>query len=529
VNGRPERAPASGSPRRATTDRSLVVDALAAIASGLVLSCAFAPLDWGPLAFVAIVPLLWTWREAGPGRAALTGFLAGVAFFGVHLWWVMYFGAIAIVPLVLAEAAYWAAAGAIVGGLGRLRVRSVWVTAAAWVVLEAVRVRWPLGGLAWGQVGVALHDFPFARALASWGGVALVSFVVVLVNGLLLDLGVALRARAAGHGGRRAPALAALGLVVVVVGTGLGAATRYEPRRTGTLRYALLQGNDQNRRLTTAEIDSGYLTRQHLALADRLRGDYDLIVFPESALETDPEADPALRADLVRLARRHHSAVMVNVIDEQHRGTRYNANRLYDPDGRLQGTYAKQHLVPFGEYVPWRDRLGFVGELNQIPYDFDAGHTTKVFDVAGHPVGTVICFESAFTPLVRDSVRKGAEAIVVTTNNRSYRRSPNSQQHVDLSQMTAAAVGRPVLHASISGITAVITASGDVVRSTDLFRPAVVTGRIDTVTGRTPYVRFGEWVVAAGVLVLAGAVVLGAFRRRIDRSDPRPPPGGPVT
>ena len=88
----------------------------------------------------------------------------------------------------------------------------------------------------------------------------------------------------------------------------------------------------------------------------------------------------------------------------------------------------------------------------------------------------------------------GAEAIVVTTNNRSYRRSPNSAQHVALSQMSAAAIGRPVLHASISGITAVIDADGVVHHTTDLFQNAVVTGRVTTVTGETPYVRFGDWV-----------------------------------
>jgi apolipoprotein N-acyltransferase len=492
----------------------LTTDALAAIAAGLALSCAFAPLDWGVVAFVALVPLVWVWRHSGPARAALCGFLAGVAFFGVHLWWAVYFGAVAIVPLVVAEAAYWAVAGAIVGGLGRWRVRSPWVVAAAWVVLEAVRVRWPLGGLAWGQVGVALHDFGFGHALASWGGVALASFVVVVVNGLLLDLGLALRA---GAPARRAAGLAAGGLAATAVLIGVAVATRFEPTPTGSLRYALLQGNDQNRRLTDEEIRSGYLTRKHLALASKLRGDFDLIVFPESALETDPEADPVLRAQLVQLARRHHAAVMVNVIDEQTPGRRYNANRLYAPDGRLVGTYAKQHLVPFGEYVPWRSELGFIGELNQIPLDFDPGHRTKVFDVAGKPVGTVICFESTFTPLVRASVRAGAQAVVVTTNNRSYRRSPNSQQHVDLSQMTAAAVGRPVLHASISGITAVIDADGTVLATTPLFRPAVVTGRIDTVTGQTPFVRFGDWVVGAGVVVLLGAVALGASRRRLSR------------
>lgn len=503
----------TAAPERA---RPLVPGAAAAIAAGLLLACAFPALDWGPIALVALVPLLWAWRDAGPGRGALYGFAAGVAFFGVLLWWSVYFGAVAIAPFVAAQAAYWAGTGAIVGGLGRLRVRGPWVTAAAWVLMEALRTRWPLGGFAWGQVGVALHALPFARALASWGGVPLVSFVVVLVNGLLLELLLAWRTRAAPR--RLVRCALTLGAIVLVVV--LADVFRYEPRPSGTLRYALLQGNDQNRRLTQAEIDAGYLTRKHLALARTLRGRYDLIVFPESSVETDPETDPVLAGELRALARRHHSAVLVNVIDEQTPGKRYNANRLYDPDGRLQGTYAKQHLVPFGEFVPWRDALSFVGELQQVPTDFDPGRSTRVFHVAGAPIGTAICFESAFGPLMRESVRAGAQAIVITTNNRSYRRSPNSAQHLALSQMSAAATGRPVLHASISGITGVIDASGRVRHRTALFRNAVVTGSVTTTSGETPYVRFGDWVEWASLLGIAGAVAWGLSRRRLTRSGP---------
>ncbi|MGZ6995031.1 MAG: apolipoprotein N-acyltransferase [Acidimicrobiia bacterium] len=494
--------------------------AAAAVASGLLLALTFPALDWGPLALVALVPLLWAWQRSGPARAALYGFVAGVAFFGVLLWWSVYFGVVAIVPLVCAQAAYWAGAGAIVGALGMRGVRSPWITAAAWVALEGLRVRWPLGGFAWGQVGVALHDFPVARALASFGGVPLVSFVVVLVNGLLLGIALGWKER---HERPRALAVTAATLAGVVVLVAVAGITRYEPTTTGSLRFALLQGNDQDRRLTQAEIDSGYLTRKHLDLAHRLHGDFDLIVFPESSLETDPEVDPALRAELQAIGRQHHSAILANVIDDERRsGKTYNANRLYDPDGRLQGTYAKQHLVPFGEYVPFRDALSFISELQQIPTDFDAGHSTKVFKVHGKRVGTVICFESAFSPLMRSSVEKGAQAIVVTTNNRSYRRSPNSAQHVAVSQMSAAAVGRPVLHASISGITAVIGEDGNVTRSTRLFHNAVVTGRINTVRGETPYVRFGDWVEWACLIGLAGALVVALTRRRLSASEPHP-------
>ncbi len=249
-----------------------------------------------------------------------------------------------------------------------------------------------------------------------------------------------------------------------------------------------------------------------------------MIVFPESSLETDPEVDFQLKAELTALARKHHSAIIANVIDEQTPGKRYNANRFYDSNGRLLGTYAKQHLVPFGEYVPFRDQLGFVSELQQIPNDLDPGHATKIFKVGGHPVGTVICFESAFVPLMRESVRKGAEAVVVTTNSRSYRRSPNSAQHVALSQMSAAAIGRPVLHASISGITAVIDADGGVHQTTNLFKNAVVTGRLTTVRGETPFVRFGDWVEWGSLIVLLGAVALAVFRPRLAVPERQPEP-----
>ncbi len=486
---------------------------LVALASGLLTAFAFPGPDLGLLALVSLVPLLWLWRECRPGDATLYGFTAGLAFFGFHLSWTWYFGAVAIVPLVASQAAYWAAVGALVAFLARRGVRSPFVVAAVWVLGEAVRTRWPLGGLAWGQIGVALHDFPFARALASWGGVPLATYLVVAFGGALVVLLQRLRAG-------RYEWRGFVPLVVVVAATVVLTVGRFDPHPTGSLRFALLQGNDKNRYLTRAEFDSEYLTRSHLALAAGLRGRYDLIVFPESALMSDPETDPGLKARLARLAREHGSWVMANVVDDTTEpGKEFNANRLYDPDGRLVGTYAKRHLVPFGEYVPWRDSLKFISALQQIPHDFTPGHRTGIETVAGHRIGSVICFESAFGPLMRANAAAGAEAIVVTTNNRSYRRSANAAQHVALSQMSAAAIGRPVLHSSISGITAVIDADGVVHDTTDLFRNTVVTGRVTTMNGRTPYVRWGDWVEWGSAVIVVGALGL-SFRPRRKLPDP---------
>jgi apolipoprotein N-acyltransferase len=103
---------------------------------------------------------------------------------------------------------------------------------------------------------------------------------------------------------------------------------------------------------------------------------------------------------------------------------------------------------------------------------------------------------------------------VVTTNNRSYRRSGLAAQHLAMSQMRAAETARPVLHASISGITGVIDDTGDVHDTSELFVNKITTGTVQTTTGRTPFVRLGDWVLYASVAGLALAVARGARARR---------------
>jgi apolipoprotein N-acyltransferase len=403
------------------------------------------------------------------------------------------------------SALYPAAAGALLGAYRRRGIRSPLLVAAVWVVFEALRGRWPLGGLPFGEVGLALHDAAWARSLATWGGVTLVTFVVVFVNAALVEV-------VAAAVDRRRLVRAVLPLAIVLVVSASAAALSPETHTTGRIRFALLQGNDQNRDLTPREVDRGFLTRRHLALADTLRGHYDLVVFPESALEGDPTRDEDLRAELTSVGRRLGAVVVANAQTLSRDGGVLNANLVYDPDGSLQGRYAKQHLVPFGEYVPLRGLLGFIGALDQVPFDFERGSDRTRFTAGDHRFETVICYESAFAPLVRAGVRDGAEFLVVSTNNRSYRRSGLSAQHVAMSQMRAAETGRPILHASISGITAVIDADGRVAQRSELFVNQATTGTIETRTGSTPYLRFGEWVLLGCLVGLVVAAVVAQRR-----------------
>jgi len=480
----------------------------ASVASGLLLAAAYPPFDLGPLALVALVPLLWAWRDATPRRAALYGFWFGVTFFGVLLSWILYFGAVAFLPLVVAGGWYVAAPGALVAVFGRYGLRSPWLTAALWVMFEQLRDRFPFGGLPWGETGAALHDFPVARSLAGWGGVALVTFLVVVVNGVVVDVLAATRARSG-----RPMAIAAAGLAAV---TGFGYAFRFQPTDDGgRLRFATIQGNDQNRDIVDPVEFEGVVVEQHFRLAEqRLEGDYDLIVFPESSLNRNPTQDDAVRQRILDIGDAHDSAMLVNALLPAPDGRDFNTNLVFDRDGQLQGKYAKQHLVPFGEYVPLRGMLDHFGILDRIPYDYAHGPGRRLFEVSGRRMATIICFESAFGPLVRDFVRDGAEFVIVSTNNRSYRRSGNAAQHLALSQMRAAETGRPFIHASISGISGIIEPDGDVHDTTDLFVNEVVTAEITPTTGQTPYVRYGDWVTWACGLTLIGVAILARLRFR---------------
>jgi len=496
----------------------------AAAVTGALLAAARPPFDIGPLACVAFVPLFVAWRGQRARLTAAYAFVAAAVYYAILMSWSWYFGTVAIVPLVIALGAYWAAAGAVLGWLRGRGIANPFLIAAVWVLAEATVARVPLGGFSWGEVGFAFHDIGVGRALASDGGVELVTFFAVALNAFLADAVITAWKR----GAVSPPSWAWLGaglatvLVLPIVASGL----RSAPRPDGTIRVAILQGNDKNRDLTAAEEAERYLPNSHFRLAARVHDRVDLVIFPESSMDADPRTDPYLRRHLVAIARRTHAWVLANAVadapahgHEPAGAKALNLDVLFRPDGTVEGTYAKRHLVPFGEYVPFRSALQpWVHALDRVPRDFEPGKQPGIFEIAGHKVATIICFESAFGYQVRPLVHAGAQVIVVSTNNRSYERSANSAQHVAISQMRAAETGRPVVQAAISGISAIIDANGVVHQRTALFDRTVLEATVTATTGETPYVRYGEWVIWLSGAPLAGAV---AFSVRRDIRWPR--------
>lgn len=468
---------------------------------------------------MAPIPFLWVLRGAGPGRGALLGLAFGLAYYGALLYWILLFGELAWVSLVLASSAFAAAFGAAAPVLWcrRRPVRSTAGLAALWTVLEWVRGAFPLGGFAWGQLGAAQVDAP-TLPLASVTGVWGLSFVVLLCAGLLLHALV--------RWGGGAPRAAA-GSAAVALALGLAPALIPVPAPDGpAIDVAAIQVDVESvEHLGGFAEDvavAGLNAERHLGLAP---DPPDLAVWGEGALDPGAIADPATFAAVREAIAAVGAPTLAGAVTTGTDGAERTETLAFGPDGAVTDRYAKVRLVPFGEYVPWRGVLErFIDAIDQIPVDRTPGERIRTVALPGLPeIGTPICYENSFPSIDREMVRQGAGFLVVTINNASYERTAASEQHLQMSRLRAVENGRWVVHAAISGISAFIDPEGTVVDSRGLFEPAVMRREIRASTRTTPYTRFGDWVPWGSLLLVLGLFALPRGRGRPLR---RPPPLG---
>ena len=487
--------------------------ALLAAAAGALLYAAHPPLDAGALGAVALAPLFALARDAAGARSPWRsgfgwGLLAGLVFLFPLLSWIGRFGLLAWTLLSLTEALAVATATAVLAAWGGRPWRPA-VGVVAWVGAEALRGAVPFGGFPWGVLGYTQHGggpfLPAARVVGVLGVSALLAGTAAA-----LEAGLAQRPWRAGPRSLAGP-VTALAAVAVVIGA-LGRVP--PPPATGaTIDVAAVQGNDVE---LPPILDRGNVERvediaQRMAtVTRRLAGDPPAAaVWPENALDADPHHNPALAAAVAEaLAVLDGGTLLAGTLLEGPRpDTFVNAVVQYGPGGELVDRYVKRQLVPFGEYVPLRPLLGGFGPLRAIPRDGVAGDSPGVFTVDGAAVGPVTCFESIFPRLVRDQVQAGAQVLVVTTNNASFGRTPASRQHLAFSQLRAVETGRWTLHAGISGISAIVSPTGSTSQETALFERAIVRADLPLVDAYTPYMRVGE-LVGDAALVLSAVVVV---------------------
>ncbi|MDQ0989639.1 apolipoprotein N-acyltransferase [Streptomyces sp. V3I7] len=499
---------------------------LAVLAGALAVISFPAPAVWW-LAYVALVPWILLARSAPTGRrAAYDGWCGGFGFMlAMHHWLLPSLHVFTFVIAALLGA-LWAPWGWLVrrslGGMpapGRV-AGALLVVPSAWLMVELVRSWQGLGG-PWGMLGASQWQVEPALRLASVGGVWLLSFLVVAVNVAVAGLVAVPEARV--------PAVASLAATAAAT----SAAWVWSPRPDvdGRVRIAVVQPG------VVGGLGSiGHRLDVEERLTRRLVGqDVDLVVWGESSVGADLGRRPDLARRIAALSRETGADILVNV--DARRSDRpgiYKSSVLVGPDGPTGARYDKMRLVPFGEYVPARSLLGWATSVGKAAGEDRRRGTEQVVMHVGHGlrVGPMVCFETAFPDMSRQLAQDGADVLLGQSSTSTFQDSWAPEQHASLAALRAAETGRPMVHATLTGVSAVYGPSGQ--RLGPWLGTGASTAQVYEVPlahGVTPYVRYGDWPVDTALLVLAGLGILEgmrAFRQRGNAPAPHVPPARTV-
>jgi len=488
----------------------------------------------------------------------LAGWLAGALWFGSNCYWVyntMYtYGnmsqLMAVVCLVLFSVylGFWFGAFGLALALVRSATREKrysWLALAAipflWTAMEFAIARIP--EFPWDQLGYSQIDNGLLTGIAPWAGVYGISFLVALVNALL-SVGWSRKRferKWSGAYFSRAKYCGGLGLAIAFAGC---AGFLIQPSRIATEASAVLVqpnldvnkddvwvGAEWDRQIAQfGKLAQEFCNRTYLAGMPETgasQGEVEcgpnpvpptLVVWPESPAPFR-DADPRFETAMNGVAGAGKAPLIVGDIgmdlDSEHQYHIYNSASVIETDGRFTGRYDKIHLVPFGEYIPFRKLLFFAHQLTQNLSDMGSGEDRKTFAISGHRYGIFICYESVFGDEIRQFARNGAEVLVNISDDGWYGDTSAPWQHLNMARMRAIENRRWILRDTNSGVTAAIDPNGTVRQSIPRHRVDALSAMYGYNSQLTFYTVYGDWlpslcaILSLALLVWSVRVILG--------------------
>lgn len=372
-----------------------------------------------------------------------------------------------------------------------------------WMLLEWAQTQGELA-YPWGVLAVSQTPFLALLQILPLGGPFLLSGLVAFANASIAEA----------QAGERRPVWAAAALAVLTVGYGMLA---LKPTPKGNIRVAAVQGDISESAKWSPQVLDGTLDR-YLTLSAQA-SDAQLVVWPESAIPIlwNAPDSPGTQEAITKIDAAFSAPGRYLLSGAFFYRPRpgggypylYNAATVVGP-GRVGWTWeAKRHLVPFGEFMPFRGILPDVlAKLNVLSHDLSRGHGPHPFVLPFATVGSGVCFDSIFPRTLASDVADGATLLSVETNDAWYKDTAAPHQHFAQSILRAVENRRFLVRAANTGVSGVIDPYGRVLTDTRTFIPTIATASVAAMTEITPYTRLGDWPVALAALALL--VGLGA-------------------
>ena len=505
-----------------------------AILSGVLLFLA-APglIGFGPCAWVALIPLIFVCSQTRPGKAAALGLICGLVHYTLLLYWIMivlgtyaYLSWYVSVPALLLLAFYMALYSALFAALlsFTLPVFPAIITAPfLWVALDYVR-GFLFTGFPWQDLGYSQYQFPILIQAADLFGHHGVTFLIVLANAFIFSLLLFCRSKTGTHPQilRTPPKYLACAAMIILAMFGYSI-LRYQAlsrdlTAAPTAAIGIVQGNipqdvKWEPSFQTGTIDT-YINLSETLLA---QNQVELLVWPETALPFYPKENQLFQQLIDRLVTKHRVPLLTGAPHREHQAptTQYfNSGFLIAPDGATIARYDKQHLVPFGEYIPLRLLMpSSIVPIVETMGDFTQGASTQPITIGELRLGVLICYESIFPDIARQETTAGANLLVNLTNDAWYGRSSAPWQQLSMAVFRAVETKRSLARAANTGISVFIDPLGRTLKISPLFTDFQAADNLPLLTETTFFCRIGHLFPLACLLGFTALVALARQKR----------------
>jgi apolipoprotein N-acyltransferase len=483
--------------------------------SGILLFLSFPKWEISFLVLIALIPLYLSLEDESPLFAFILGLTTGITFYLGLLYWIIfvmktygglpYFLSFLILLILVLYLSLYPALFSLLFSILKEKTKklSFLLFPFIWIILEYLCI-YLFTGFPWGILGYTLYKKTILIQIADIAGVLGISFFILLNNGVLWEFLQYYPLKK-----RKFPKVEILFLIFLWTGVlGYGVyklkLNKYDYLEN-KVKIGIVQGNiEQNLKCDKDYIDT--ILGKYIDLTKKLfYKKPDLVVWPETAIPFYFGFDIDHSKKIYKLPSEGNFYLLTGspafrFLDKTYKFT--NSAFLISPKKEIIDRYDKIHLVPFGEYVPLKRFLFFVNKMVNEVGDFIPGREFKVFSCPFGKFSVLICYEIIFPDICRMMVKSGAEFITNITNDAWYGKTGAPYQHLAISTLRAIENRRYLIRAANTGISAIISPEGKIIKSSALFTNAFISDNIYLKREMSFYTKFGNWLVYAGFFIV---------------------------